>query len=98
MLQNQGIDPLSFILAASAIAASISVLAGLGAGVSQGLAAGKAVEAVARQPEAQGAIRTTLLVGSAMSETSGVYGFIISLLLILFNPFVDLYINAIQSL
>lgn len=44
-----------------AIGAAIAVLAGLGAGIGIGIATGKAVEAIARQPEAAGEIRTSLL-------------------------------------
>ena len=99
MLEEQGIaQGISLILAASAVAAAIAVLAGVGPGVSQGLAAGKAVEAVGRQPEAQGKIRTTMLIGSAMAETSGVYGFLVALMLIFANPFVGMFVEAVERL
>ena len=44
-----------------AIGAGIAVLAGLGAGLGMGIATSKAVEAVGRQPEAQGKINSVLL-------------------------------------
>ncbi|MCL2171567.1 MAG: F0F1 ATP synthase subunit C, partial [Defluviitaleaceae bacterium] len=72
LFTNPGHDPLSLILSVSAIAAAIAVLAGMAPSFTQGLAAAKAVEAVGRQPQAQGQIRTTLLIGSAMAETGGV--------------------------
>ena len=97
-LQNTGHDPISLILSASALAASIAVLAGMAPSLTQGLAAGKAVEAVGRQPQAQGQIRSTLLIGSAMAETGGVYGFLIALMLIFANPFVNMYVEAIERL
>ena len=93
-----GTDPMALILAASAIGAGIGILNGIGVGVGQGIAAGKAVEAVGRQPEAAGTIRTTLLIGCAVAETSGIYGFIFAMLLLFVNPFVDLYIDAISRL
>jgi F-type H+-transporting ATPase subunit c len=98
MYQESGHDPLSFILGISAISAAIAVLAGMAPSFTQGLAAGKAVEAVGRQPAAQGQIRTTLLIGSAMAETGGVYGFLIAFFLIFLNPFADLYVDAVLRL
>ncbi len=69
-------------LAFKAIAAAIAVIAGLGAGISMGLATGKAVEATARQPEAAGMIRSTLIMGLVFAETTALYGLIISLIII----------------
>ncbi len=66
-----------------AIGAGIPVLAGIGAGVGIGIATGKAVEAIARQPEAAGQIRTTLLLGCALAEATAVYGLVASILVIL---------------
>jgi len=66
-----------------AIGAGIAVLAGIGAGVGIGIATGKAVEAIARQPEAVGQIRTTLLLGCALAEATAVYGLVASILVIL---------------
>ena len=65
-----------------AIGAAIAVLAGLGAGIGIGIATGKAVEAIARQPEAAGEIRTSLLLGSALEEATAVYGLVASILII----------------
>ena len=98
MFRNEGHDPISLILSVSALSAAIAVLAGMSPSFTQGLAAAKAVEAVGRQPQAQGQIRTTLLIGSAMAETGGVYGFLVALMLIFANPFVNLYVQAIERL
>ncbi len=68
----------------TAIGAGIAVLSGIGAGVGIGNAAGKAVESIARQPEAAGEIRSTMLIGAALSEATAVYGFVIGVLIILF--------------
>lgn len=65
-----------------AIGAGIAALAGAGAGIGIGLATGKATEAVARQPEAEGKISKTLLLGAALAEATAIYGFVIGLLLI----------------
>jgi len=83
-------DPKAFVLGLSAIAAGISALSGLGSGLGQGFAAGKAAEATARQPEARGAILSTMLVGCAVAETCSIYGLIIALILLFANPFIGL--------
>ena len=66
-----------------AIGAAIAVLTGIGAGIGLGIATSKAVEAVARQPEADGKIRTSLILGCALAEATAIYGFIIALLIVL---------------
>lgn len=43
-----------------------------------GIATGKAVEAIARQPEAEGKIRSTLMLGLAFAETTALYGLVIA--------------------
>lgn len=65
-----------------AIGAGIAVLAGLGAGIGIGIATGKAVEGIARQPEAAGDIRATLILGCALAEATAVYGLVASILVI----------------
>ena len=66
----------------AAIGAGIAAFTGVGAGIGMGIATGKAVEATARQPEAVGKIRTMLLLGLAVAETTAIYGLLISILLI----------------
>ncbi len=66
-----------------AIGAGIAVLSGIGAGVGIGLATAKASAAVARQPEADGKVSKLLLLGSALSEATAIYGFVVGLLLII---------------
>ena len=65
-----------------AIGAARAVLAGLGAGIGIGIATGKAVESIARQPEAAGKIQTSLLLGCALAEATAVYGLVASVLII----------------
>lgn len=66
-----------------AIGAGIAALVGLGAGLGIGLATSKAVEAVARQPEADGKITKLLIIGCALAEATAIYGFVIGLLTII---------------
>jgi len=64
------------------LGAGFAVIAGLGTGIGQGYAAGKAAEAVGRQPDAQGKILVTTLVTQAVAETTGLYGLLVALILI----------------
>lgn len=66
-----------------AIGAVIAVLTGIGAGIGLGIATSKAVEAVARQPEADSKITKLLIIGGALAEATAVYGLVIGLLIIL---------------
>ena len=65
-----------------AIGAAIAVLVGIGGGIGIGMATGKAVESIARQPEASGKIQTALLLGCALAEATAIYGLIVSILII----------------
>ena len=75
------------VMAASALGAGLAVWAGMFTAIGQGFIAGKTVEAMARQPEARGSLLSTMLIGSAFSETSGIYGLIIAFMLLFANPF-----------
>ena len=68
--------------AGAGIGAGLAVFTGVGTGIGQGYAAAKAVEAVGRQPEAVGAIRSTMILGQAVAETTGIYGTIVAIILI----------------
>ena len=65
-----------------AIGAGIAVLTGIGAGVGIGKATSSAVDAIARQPEAESKISKSLLLGCALAEATAIYGFVIALLII----------------
>ena len=67
-----------------ALGAAVAVLTGIGAGLGIGLATGKAVDAIARQPEAESKISKSLLLGCALAEATAIYGFVIGLLIIFF--------------
>jgi F-type H+-transporting ATPase subunit c len=65
------------------------MVAAIGIGIGQGFAAGKAVEGVARQPEAKGDILQTMIVGQAVAETTGIFALIIAMVLLFANPFIS---------
>ena len=67
-----------------AIGAAIAVFTGIGAGIGIGHATGKAVAAIARQPEAESKISKNLILGCALAEATAIYGFIIGILIIFF--------------
>lgn len=64
-----------------AIGAGLAIMTGMCTGIGEGYAAGKAVEAVGRNPEAEGKIRSMLILGCALTETCAIYGMLISFLL-----------------
>ena len=65
------------ILACSAIGAGLAVIAGIGPGIGQG-----------RNPGAKGDIMSTMLLGQAVAETTGLYGLLIAMLLLFVKPLV----------
>jgi len=86
----------ALILAASAIGAGLAMIAGIGPGIGQGYAAGKGAEGVGRQPEAQGDIVRTMLLGAAVAETTGIYGLVVAIILLFANPLVTKFMDVIQ--
>jgi F-type H+-transporting ATPase subunit c len=62
------------------------MIAGIGPGIGEGNAVARACEAIGRQPEAKGSITSTLFVGCAIAETTGLYALVIAILLIFVAP------------
>ena len=81
-----GISSEAFVLGCSAIGAGLALMAGIGPGIGQGYAAGKGAEAVGRQPEAEGVIIRTMLLGQAVAESTGIYGLVIGIILLFVRP------------
>ena len=65
-----------------AIGAGLAVMTGMMTGIGEGFVAGKAVEANGKNPEAEGKIRSTMILGIALSETCAIYGLLVAILLI----------------
>ena len=76
------------IRACSAIGAGLAVIAGIGPGIGQGIAAGHAAAAVGRNPGAKSDITSTMLLGQAVAETTGLYGLAIAFILLFANPLI----------
>jgi F-type H+-transporting ATPase subunit c len=76
------------IASSSVIAAALAIgLAAIGPGIGQGHASADALSGIARQPEAEGKIRGTLLLTLAFMESLTIYGLVIALVLLFANPF-----------
>ena len=81
-----GISGQDFILGCSAIGAGLAMIAGIGPGIGQGVAAGHGASAVGRNPGARSDITSTMLLGQAVAETTGLYSLVIALILLFANP------------
>ena len=78
-------------LAGCAIGAGCALIAGIGPGIGEGNAVAAACQAIGRQPECKGDVTSTMLLGCAIAETTGIYGFVTGLLLIFVAP--GMFIN-----
>ena len=85
-----GITGKALVLACSAIGAGLAMIAGIGPGVGQGIATllGYGASAVGRNPGAKGDIMSTMLLGQAVAETTGLYGLAIAFILLFANPLI----------
>ena len=81
----------AIFFAATVIAAALAIgLGSIGTGLGQGNAVGKAVEGIARQPEAAGTIQTNMIIGLAFIESLCIYALVVALILLFANPFLPL--------
>lgn len=89
---------IGIVLAGCAIGAGLALIAGIGPGIGEGNAVAKACEAIGRQPECKSQVTTTMLMGCAVAETTGLYALVIAILLIFVAPgrLVDLLMNTIK--
>lgn len=89
---SDGIEGASFFLAMSVLAAGLCVAIGtVGTGLGQGNAVARAVEGIARQPEAAKNIQTVMIIGLAFIESLTIYALLISVILIFVNPWADAF-------
>ena len=68
------------------LGAGIAMIAGIGPGIGEGNAVASACEAIGRQPESKSAVTSTLIMGCAIAETTGLYALIVAILLIFVAP------------
>ncbi|MBE7046209.1 MAG: ATP synthase F0 subunit C [Ruminococcaceae bacterium] len=86
------------ILGCCALGAGAAMIAGIGPGIGEGNAVAKACEAIGRQPECKGDVTTTMLMGCAIAETTGLYALVIAILLIFVAPgrFIDILLSVMK--
>ncbi len=77
---------IGIILGCCALGAGMAMIAGIGPGIGEGNAVASACEAIGRQPESKGSVTTTMLMGCAVAETTGLYALVIAILLIFLAP------------
>jgi F-type H+-transporting ATPase subunit c len=83
-------DSISLIGVASIVTAGLTIAIGsLGPALGEGRAVAQALAAIAQQPDETGTITRTLFVGLAMIESTAIYCFVVSMILIFANPFWD---------
>lgn len=88
---------IGIILGCCALGAGMAMIAGIGPGIGEGNAVAKACEAIGRQPECKSDVTTTMLMGCAVAETTGLYALVIAILLIFLAPgrFVDILMSIV---
>ena len=84
---------IGIILGCCALGAGTAMIAGVGPGIGEGNAVAKACEAIGRQPECKSQVTTTMLMGCAIAETTGLYALVIAILLIFVAP--DMLVNVL---
>jgi F-type H+-transporting ATPase subunit c len=84
----------AFFFSATVLAAALAIGVGtIGSSLGQGNAISKAVEGIARQPEAAGTIQTNLIIGLAFIESLCIYALVVALILLFANPFTGLFVG-----
>ena len=84
------LDPQTLITVITIIVAGAGIVLGTAIpALVEGRAAVKALEGIARQPEAAGSLRTTLLISMALLESTAIYVLLIILILLFANPLLD---------
>ncbi|MBN68873.1 MAG: ATP synthase F0 subunit C [Gimesia sp.] len=91
-------DPDTVIAAVSIFTAGITIAIGsVGPALGEGRALAQALSAIAQQPDEASTITRTLFVGLAMVESTAIYCFVISMILIFANPFWNHFLQATGS-
>jgi len=86
---------IGIILCGCAIGAGLALIAGIGPGIGEGNAVSKACEAIGRQPESKGEVTSTMIMGCAIAETTGIYSLVVAILLIFVAP--SIMVNILKE-
>jgi F-type H+-transporting ATPase subunit c len=92
-------EAISFIGMVSIITAGLTIAIGsLGPALGQGRAVSQALASIAQQPDESNTITRTLFVGLAMIESTAIYCFVVSMILIFVNPFWNALLEMAQQM
>ena len=87
---------IGIILGCCALGAGICMgIGAIGPGVGEGHAVANACEAIGRQPESKSAVTSTMIMGCAIAETTGIYSLVVAILLIFVAP--NLMVNVLKN-
>ena len=87
-------DSISLIGSASIVIAGLTIAIGaIGPALGEGRAVAQGLASIAQQPDQTNSITRTLFVGLAMIESTAIYGFVVTMILIFANPFWDYVIS-----
>lgn len=89
---------IGIILGCCALGAGICMgIGAIGPGIGEGAAVASACEAIGRQPESKSSVTSTMIMGCAIAETTGIYALVVAILLIFVAPnlMVDILKNAL---
>jgi F-type H+-transporting ATPase subunit c len=91
---------IGIMLGLCGLGAGIAMIAGIGPGIGEGNAVAKACEAIGRQPESSGKVTSTMIMGCAVAETTGIYALVIAILLIFVAPsvMVSALVNGLSKI
>jgi len=79
----QAISGTDLVAMAKYLAAGIAMgIGAIGPGIGEGFAAGKALEGMARQPEMADALLRTMIIGQAITESTGIYSLVVAIILL----------------
>ncbi len=91
-------DNIGLIGAASVLAAGLAIgIGGVGPGIGEGNAAHAALKAMAQQPDEAGNITKTLFICMAMCESTAIYAFVITMIILFANPFWNHVIETVAK-
>lgn len=81
-------DSVSLVAAVSIVVSGLTIAIGsIGPAIGEAMALSRALASIAQQPDASNVITRTLFIGLAMVESTAIYCFVISIILIFVNPF-----------
>ena len=87
-------DALTIVAMASTITAGITMAIGsIGPALAEGRAVAEALRSIAQQPDEANTITRTLFVGLAMIESTAIYCFVVSMMVLFANPFWQYFIK-----